>query len=130
MLKAKSIDLVRAPLLPAIIKYCIPIILASLIQTLFNAADLAVLGRFDSSADSSAVGAVGATGAIVGLVVNSVIGLSGGTNVLLARAVGGGDEVRSRRITGTSMILSLGLGVVMMAVGIAFAPWFLDLPDS
>ncbi len=129
MSNAKSIDLVREPLLPAIIKYSIPIIIAGLLQVLFNIADQAVLGWFDSSADSSAVAAVGATGAIVGLIVNSVIGLSGGTNILLARAVGAKDEARAHRIVGSTALLSLALGAVVVAVGILLAPWFLTITD-
>lgn len=127
MLKAKSIDLVREPLLPAIFKYSIPIVIAGILQALFNIADQAVLGWFDTSADSSAVASVGATGAIVGLVVNSVIGLSGGTNILLARAVGAGDRERARRLIGTTLLLSVGLGVLVAALGISLAPWFLEI---
>ena len=125
MTKRNSIDIINAPLRPAIIRYTLPIIFASLIQVLFNAADLAVLGWFDSSPDSSAIGAVGATGSIIALLVNSVIGLSNGTNILLARSIGAGDIPRSRRIVGTSLILALVGGVIMGAVGIASANWFL-----
>ena len=69
--------------MPLIITYCIPLILAGLVQTMFSAADMAVLGAFDESADSAAVGAIGATGAIISLIVNSMIGFAGGTNVIL-----------------------------------------------
>ena len=125
MKKRNSIDIVNAPLRSAIIRYTLPIICASLIQVLFNAADLAVLGWFDSSPDSSAIGAVGATGSIIALLVNSVIGLSGGTNILLARAIGAGDIPRSRRIVSTSLILATVGGVIMAAVGMISAKWFL-----
>ena len=111
------------------IAYAIPLILSGLVQTMFNAADMAVLGAFDKSADSSAVGAVGATGAIVGLLVNSFIGLSGGTNVLLARSVGAKDEERSQKIVGSSLLLSVTIGLGVIAVGLASASWFLDITD-
>ena len=100
-MKASNHDIINAPIRSAIIRYSIPIIFASLIQVLFNATDLAVIGWFDKTPDSSAIGAVGATGAIIGLLVHSVIGLSGGTNILLARAVGAGDVLRSKSIVNT-----------------------------
>ena len=93
-MRKRNIDFTKGTLLPLIIAYAIPLMLAGLVQTMFNAADMAVLGAFDKSPDSSAVGAVGATGAIIGLLVNSFIGLSGGTNVLLARSVGARDDER------------------------------------
>jgi len=124
-MKKRNIDFTKGNLLPLIIAYAIPLILSGLVQTMFNAADMAVLGAFDKSPDSSAVGAVGATGAIIGLLVNSFIGLSGGTNVLLARSVGARDDGRSQKIVGSSLILALAVGVIMTFVGILVAPWFL-----
>ena len=129
MFKATSQDITKAPIRPAIIKYAIPIIVASLIQVLFNAADLAVLGWFDNTPDSSAIGAVGATGAIISLLVNSAIGLSNGTNILLARSIGADDIPRSRSIINTSLILALVGGIVMGAVGMVSAKWFLICTD-
>ena len=125
-MKASNHDIINAPIRSAIIRYSIPIIFASLIQVLFNATDLAVIGWFDKTPDSSAIGAVGATGAIIGLLVHSVIGLSGGTNILLARAVGSGDVLRSKSIVNTSLILALAGGAIMGIVGICSAKWFLS----
>ena len=123
----KNIDFTKGRLTSLIIAYTIPLVLAGLVQTLFNAADMAVLGAFDKSSDSSAVGAVGATGAIVGLLVNSFIGLSGGTNVLLARSVGARDDERAQKIVGSSIVLSVAVGLIMVVVGMLSAPWFLDI---
>lgn len=128
-MRKKNIDFTKGNLLPLIIMYAIPLILSGIVQTMFNAADMAVLGAFDKSSDSSAVGAVGATGAILGLLVNSFIGLSGGTNVLLARTVGARDDERSQRIVGSSLILAVAVGVVMTFVGIFTAPWFLEVTN-
>ena len=121
-----NVDFTEGRLLSSIIYYTVPLIFASLVQLLFNAADLAVLGNFDTSLDSSAVGAVGATGSIVALLVSSIVGLSGGTNVILSRAVGAKNEDRVQEIIGTSLILSLVLGIIMLAVGFFSARWFLD----
>lgn len=129
MSKGNAMDLTKSPIRSSVIKYTLPIICASLIQVLFNAADLAVLGWFDSSADSSALGAVGATGAIIALLVNSAIGLSGGTNILLARAIGANDIPRSRSIVNTSLTLALFGGIIMTIVGIVSARWFLTVTE-
>ena len=126
-MRRKNIDFTKGKLLPLIIAYCIPLILAGLVQTMFSAADMAVLGAFDKSPDSSAVGAIGATGAIIGLLVNSMIGLAGGTNVLLARSVGAKDDERSQRIVGSSLVLAVIIGFSMIAVGMLVAPWFLKV---
>ena len=126
-MRRKNIDFTKGKLLPLIIAYCIPLILAGLVQTMFSAADMAVLGAFDKSPDSSAVGAIGATGAIIGLLVNSMIGLAGGTNVLLARSVGAKDDERSQRIVGSSLVLAVIIGFSIIAVGMLVAPWFLKV---
>ena len=126
-MKTKNNDLLEGKILPTLIRYSIPIILSGLIQVFFNAADMAVLGAFDKTPDSSAVGAIGATGAIIGLLVNSMIGFSTGTNVLLARVVGAKDDERAQKIIGSSLVLSVMAGVTMLAVGIVSAPWFLDI---
>ena len=128
-MRRKNIDFTKGKLLPLLITYSIPLILAGLVQTMFSAADMAVLGAFDKSPDSSAVGAIGATGAIISLLVNSMIGLSGGTNVLLARTVGAKDDERSQKIVGSSLTLSLVISLLVMGVGILVAPWFLRVTD-
>ena len=128
-MRNRNIDFTQGKLLKLVVAYAIPLIFAGLIQTMFNAADMAVLGAFDKSSDSSAVGAIGATGAIISLLVNSMIGLSGGTNVMLARAVGAKDEDRAQKIVGSSLVLSVVIGVVMTAVGLISARWFLMITD-
>ena len=128
-MRNRNIDFTQGKLLKLVVAYAIPLIFAGLIQTMFNAADMAVLGAFDKSSDSSAVGAIGATGAIISLLVNSMIGLSGGTNVMLARAVGAKDEDRAQKIVGSSLVLSVVIGVVMTTVGLISARWFLMITD-
>ena len=128
-MRNRNIDFTQGKLFKLIIAYSIPLILSGLIQTMFNAADMAVLGAFDKSPDSSAVGAIGATGAIIALLVNSMIGLSGGTNVMLARAVGAKDDDRAQKIVGSSLVLAVVIGVVMTVVGMLSARWFLVVTD-
>lgn len=129
MIKRNSVDVINDPIRSSVIRYTLPIIFASLIQVFFNAADLAVLGWFDSSPDSSAIGAVGATGAIIALLVHSAIGLSGGTNILLSRSIGARDIARSRQIVNTSLVLAVVGGILMGGIGILSARWFLTATD-
>lgn len=126
MFKIKEINSTEGPLVPSIIKYAIPIAIGALIQVLFNAADIMVLGNL---ADSVAVAAVGATTPIVGLVVNSFVGLAGGTNVILAHSVGAKDNDRIKRTVDTSIILSVIIGIILAIVGLIFADWFLGVSD-
>ncbi|MBE6610105.1 MAG: MATE family efflux transporter [Ruminococcaceae bacterium] len=130
MFKIKEINSTEGPLVPSIIKYAIPIAIGALVQVLFNSADIMVLGNF---ANSVAVAAVGATTPIVGLVVNSFVGLAGGTNVILAHSVGAKDNDRIKRTVGTSLILSVAIGMILAVVGLFFADWFLEVsacPDE
>lgn len=126
-MKNRAINFTEGKIFPILIAYAVPLALSSLIQLCFNIADFSILGNFDKSADSSAVGAVGATGAIVNLLVNAVVGLSAGANVLLARAVGAKEEGRVRDIIGTTLILSVAAGVIMTVVGMLSVRWFLDI---
>lgn len=121
---AKNIDATEGQLLPKIIMYVIPLMLSFLVQNLFNAADVAVLGNM---ADSTAVASVNATGAIVSLIVNAFIGISIGTRIVLARSIGKRDEEQIRRVTDTSLIFALVMGVVISIAGLILAPWFLHL---
>ena len=81
--------MLEGPLFPNIIQYTVPIILTSLLQLLFNAADLVVVGQFCGSVS---VAAVGATGAITSLLVNFFIGLSVGAGVAVAHGLGSRED--------------------------------------
>lgn len=114
----------EGPLLPAIIKYTIPIILTSILQLLFNAADLVVVGRF---CGSSSVAAVGATGSLTNLLVNFFIGLSVGSSVTIAQAYGARDNEAQHRTLHTAVAISLLAGSVLTVVGVLFSETFLTL---
>ena len=122
----RNIDATEGPLLKNIIIYTIPLIISSLIQTLFSAIDMAVLGNM---ADTSSVAAVGATGAITGLIVNSCIGLSAGTKIILARYIGSRDYSQIRKTVNTSLITAVVFGSVIALIGFIFAGTFLRLTD-
>ncbi len=111
----RQIDMVRGPLTRNIIAYTVPVMLTGVLQLLFNAADLIVVGRF---ADESSIAAVGATGSIIGLIVNLFMGLSVGTGVTIAHAVGAGHEKDASDAVHTAIPLAAVGGAVIMAIGI------------
>ena len=114
--------MLTGPLLPNIIVYTIPIILTSLLQLLFNAADLIVVGRFCGSVS---VAAVGATGSITNLMVNFFVGLSVGAGVTVAHALGSREETVVHNTVHTALPLALVSGVVLTLIGVCFSETFL-----
>lgn len=119
-----EMDLCTGPLLPQIIKYAIPLMITNVLQLLFNATDVAVLGIF---VNDDAVGAVGATGSIITLITSVFIGVSVGANVIVARFAGEKNTERARRAVGTSVVISLIIGTALAAVGFFGARTFLEL---
>lgn len=114
----------RGPIFKSVIIYTVPIILTSILQLLFNAADLIVVGWF---CGSDSVAAVGATGALTNLMVNLFIGLSVGSGVAVAQSLGAGDKKATGEAVHTSVLLSLISGVVLTVIGVAFSGVFLEL---
>lgn len=115
MRKAVSMDMCHGPLFIKIIKYTIPIILSSVLQLFFNAADLIVVGRF---CGSISVGAVGATSSLTNLFVNFFIGLSVGAGVTVAQGLGAKDEKKVHYAVHTAIPTAFVGGVVLTIVGI------------
>ena len=85
MKRTYEMDMCSGSLFPKLLIFAFPLILSGILQLLFNAADIIVVGRFTGS---QALAAVGSTGALINLLVNLFIGLSVGTNVLVARYYG------------------------------------------
>lgn len=98
--------------------YSLPLILTNVVQLLFHAADVTVLGIMVSD---SAVAAVGACGPIISLLVSLFASFATGANILIAKHVGAKNEVRARKATGTAVIIGFFSGVIMMIVAIIWA---------
>lgn len=129
-MRTQSRSMLHGPLFSHIVVYTIPIILTSLLQLLFNAADLVVVGRF---CGSISVAAVGATGALTNLIVNLFIGLSVGTGVVVAHGLGARAEEDVHRTVHTAIPTALVGGVALTVVGVSCAGLFLkwmDTPDN
>ena len=123
-MKNKNNSMLQGPVLWGVISYTVPIILTSVLQLLFNAADLIIVGRFCGSVS---VAAVGATGSITNLIVNLFIGLSVGAGVTVAHAVGSRESEAIHRAVHTALPIALVSGVVLTVVGVALSETFLHL---
>ncbi len=125
--QATKTDLCSGPFLKKIILFTLPIIATSLLQLLFNAADLIVVGRFCGSASLSAVGA---TGALINLLVNLFMGLSVGAGVCVAQGIGAKNDEAVHKTVHTAIPAAVLGGMLLTAAGIALSPPMLTLMDT
>ena len=123
----RSANMLSGPLWPSLISYTIPIILTSILQLLFNAADLVIVGRYSGSIN---VAAVSATGSITNLIVNLFIGLSIGAGVTVAHALGGNHTQEVQRTVHTALPTALVGGVFLSIVGVLFSETFLTMMNT
>lgn len=122
MAKSFEMDMTRGPIVKNMIIYALPILGINIVQLLFNAADVTILGIF---ASDRAVAAVGATTSLVNLLIGFFIGLSLSANILVARYMGAKDVEKARKLVGTSVFLSIVVGIVLAVVGFFCARTFL-----
>ena len=111
-------------LLPKLLAFALPLALSGVLQLLFNAVDLVVIGNFSKTRVVS-LAAVSSNNSLINLFVNVAIGISLGVNVVMAQAIGEGNKQKAERTVHTAMLLSLVIGVVVMAVGTLGARQFL-----
>lgn len=125
--KKYEIDMCNGPLLGKILIFYIPLMLSGVLQLLFNAADIVVVGRF---AGSDALAAVGSTSSLINLLVNFFIGLSVGANVLVARYYGAGQKKELSEMVHTAVLTSIVSGFVLIFLGICLSAPALRLMDT
>lgn len=107
-------DLTRGSILDKVLLFAIPLMLTSMLQQLFNATDVAVVGRF---ASKEAMAAVGGNASVVSLLVNFFVGLSAGANVVIAKNIGARKPGQARKAVYTSMLLAIICGVFVAVAG-------------
>lgn len=130
MKRSYEIDMCNGPLLGKILRFAIPLMLSGILQLLFNAADIVVVGQFTGS---DALAAVGSTGSLNNLIVNIFLGLSIGSSVLAARYYGAQDWRNLHDVVHTSMLVSAICGFLLIFAGISLARPLLELmgtPDN
>lgn len=122
-----EIDMCNGSILDKLISFSIPLMLSGILQLLFNAVDIIVVGRFTGS---EALAAVGSTTALINVFVNFFIGISLGSNVLAARFYAAGKDKEMSETVHTAITLALISGVVMGIVGVVSAKGALELMDT
>jgi len=122
-----ELDMTQGSILKNTLLFAFPFMLSSILQLLYNAADLIVVGRF---AGHDAMAAVGTTGALTNLLINVFIGFSLGTSVSVSRRYGAKDEQGLYRVVHTSMLLSIIAGLSAMVVGLVFCKPLLIMMDT
>lgn len=127
MSKKYELDMLNGAVLPKLLRLALPLMLSSVLQLLFNAADIIVVGNF---ASENSLAAVGSTTALVNLMTNLFLGLSTGANVLTSRYMGADDGENVSRTVHTSIFLSAASGLFLTAAGIIFAEDLLALMQN
>jgi putative MATE family efflux protein len=125
--KGYEIDMVNGPLLGKILLFYVPLMLSSVLQLLFNAADIIVVGQY---AGANALGAVGATSSLINLLVNLFMGLSVGVNVLVANYYGAKRDKDLSEMVHTAVATSFVSGVILVVVGLVAAGPALTLMET
>ena len=122
--KSFEMDMCSGPILGKVLVFALPLMLSGLLQLLFNAADIIVVGRF---AGKQSLAAVGSTSSLINLLINLFIGLSVGVNVLVAKYHGARDEEEVSATVHTAIAVSLISGLFLVIVGIGAARPLLEL---
>ncbi len=125
-----EIDMCHGSLLDKLIVFALPLMLSGILQLMFNAVDIIVVGRFSGS---TALAAVGSTSALINVFTNLFIGISQGANVLTARLFASKKDKEISDTVHTSIALALISGVVMAVIGLVFSKGALILmgtPDN
>ena len=122
-----EIDMCNGPLLGKVLLFSLPLILSGILQLLYNAADVAVVGRF---AGSNSLAAVGSTGSLINLIINLFIGFSVGASVVVAKNLGAHNFRRANDAVHTSVAISIVFGFVTLAIGLCSSKLLLEMMDT
>lgn len=122
-----ELDMLNGTLARKILLFALPLMLSSILQLLFNAADIVVVGRFCGKAS---LAAVGSTSSLINLLINLFVGLSVGANVVLAQDLGAGRKEQANQTVHAALSLALAGGVLLMGVGTLFGRQMLEWMDS
>lgn len=122
-----EIDMCNGTIMDKLISFALPLMLSGVLQLMFNAVDIIVVGRFTGS---QALAAVGSTSALINIFTNLFIGISLGSNVLAARFYAAGKSKEMSETVHTSITIALISGIIMAFVGAIFAKGALELMDT
>ena len=128
MARGTKRDLTEGPLFLPMISYVVPIILTGLLQILYNMADNIVVGRF--SGDDLALAAVGSTSSLSNLIINLLMGVAGGSGVVIAQSYGAKNKDRTSRAVHTSMLTAVIGGIIFCIIGLLISHPALTIMDT
>ena len=111
----KQLDMLNGSILNKLPLYALPVAATGILEQLFNASDIAIVGNFASTDKTAAIAAVGANTPIIGMLLNLFIGISLGTNVIISNAIGRGDNKTVQKAVHTSIITAL-IGVCAVRI--------------
>lgn len=123
-MKANQINMTEGSIFGKLLQFSIPLIISSILQLLFNAADIVVVGRF---AGDNSLAAVGSTGSLVNLLINAFTGLSIGTNVVAANYYGAKKNKEIKDTVHTAILVSIFCGIILTFIGVIFSKGILRL---
>ena len=115
-MKKHTVDMTQGSIFRHIIKFAIPIMVAGILQTLYNAADMVVVGSFAEDGER-ALAAVGSTGSAINLLINIFVGLSSATNVIVARKFGAGNKTGVAKAVHTAVTACIYGGILLAVLG-------------
>ena len=115
--ESKRLDMLHGPIWSKLPQFALPVAATAILEQLFNASDIAVVGNFTGADKTIAVAAVGANSALIALIVKLFIGIALGANVVIANAVGRGDREAVQKAVHTSIVFSLLGGIVVAVLG-------------
>ena len=125
---ARDMDLLHGPIFPKILSFVLPLMLTNLLQSLYNAADMIIVGL---SNVSGAIGAIGTTGAMINIIINLFAGFAVGSSVMVARSIGQGDPERTSLAVHTAMVVGIVTGLATMVLGLLISrPILIALGDE
>lgn len=132
-LKKQKLDMLNGSIWNKLPVFALPIAATGILEQLFNASDIAIVGNFAQTDKTAAVAAVGANSPIIGLILNLFIGIALGANVVIANAVGRDDKQTVQKAVHTSMVVSVIGGVLVAIIGELIAEpllMVLNVPDD
>lgn len=116
-LKKQKLDMLNGSIWNKLPVFALPIAATGILEQLFNASDIAIVGNFAQTDKTAAVAAVGANSPIIGLILNLFIGIALGANVVIANAIGRDDKQTVQKAVHTSMVVSVIGGVLVAIIG-------------
>ena len=125
--KRLEVDMTEGALLPKILAFAMPVLISNVLQCLYNAADIIVVGRFSSDL---ALAAVGATTSVINLVINLFIAISAGVSVTVATAIGARNRDRTQKLVHSAVLLALLFGSVVTVASTFLTRPLLEIMDT